>query len=161
MAIGRCSCNRIISLSDLIKLSDAIHESNIDLKINTVVSNLNVDEDLSPLYKALKPRKIKLFQMHLVDGINDCAKSYEIVESQFEAFCNRHKAFQSIMVAEPDGSMENSYLMVNPEGEFQLNNHGTYQSFGSLKSAPLHEILKEAPMDSIKFESRYSKEIRV
>ena len=161
MAIGRCSCNRVIALEDLTRLSDVMHECNIDLKINTVVSKLNVDEDLSPLYKALKPRKIKLFQMHLVDGINDCAKSYEIVESQFEAFCNRHKAFQSIMVAEPDGSMENSYLMVNPEGEFQLNNHGTYQSFGSLKSAPLHEILKEAPMDSIKFESRYSKEIRV
>lgn len=158
--IGRCSCNRIISLSDLIKLSDAIHESNIDLKINTVVSKLNVDEDLSPLYTALNPRKIKLFQMHLVDGINDKAKPLKISESEFEEFCNRHKAFQSIIITERSGSMENSYLMINPEGVFQLNNHGTYQPFGSLKSTSLFEILKEVPMDCKKFESRYIKEVR-
>ena len=158
--IGRCSCNRIVSLSDLIKLSDAIHECNIDLKINTVVSKLNIDEDLSSLYQALNPKKIKLFQMHLVDGINDKAKAFEISEDEFKEFCNRHKAFRSIIIAEPFGSMENSYLMINPEGVFQLNNQGTYQSFGSLKSKPLFEILKEAPMDCEKFESRYIKEVR-
>ena len=159
--IGRSSCNRVITLENLAKLSDAMHECNIDLKINTVVSKLNVDEDLSPLYKTLKPRKIKLFQMHLVDGINDKAKPLKISESEFEAFCNRHKAFQSIIVTEPSGSMENSYLMINPEGVCQLNNHGTYQPFGSLKSTSLFEILKEVPMDCKKFESRYIKEVRI
>ena len=154
---GRCSCNRIISLSDLIKLSDAIHESNIDLKINTVVSKLNVDEDLSPLYTALNPRKIKLFQMHLVDGINDQAKPHEITESEFVSFCERHKAFESVIVAEPCGSMENSYLMINPKGEFQLNNNGVYKTFGDLSTTPFLEILKTVPLDSEKYSSRYTK----
>ena len=158
LTIGRCCRNKGISLSQWSKLAKAIHNRGIDLKINTVVSRLNLDEDLSELYRALNPKKIKLFQMHLIDGINDQAKPYEITEREFESFCKRHKAFESVMVAEPCGSMENSYLMVNPEGEFQLNNNGIYQTFGNLNTTSLSEILKTVPLDSEKFGSRYVKE---
>ena len=159
LTIGRCCRNKVISLSQWSKLAKAIHNCGIDLKINTVVSRLNLDEDLSELYRVLSPKKIKLFQMHLIDGINDQAKPYEITEREFESFCKRHKAFESVMVAEPCGSMENSYLMVNPEGEFQLNNNGIYQTFGNLNTTSLSEILKTVPLDSEKFGSRYVKEV--
>ena len=96
--------------------------------------------------------------MHLIDGINEQAKPFEITEREFESFCKRHKTFESVMVAEPCGSMENSYLMVNPEGEFQLNNNGIYQTFGNLNTTSLSEILKTVPLDSEKFSSRYVKE---
>ena len=158
LTIGRCCQNKVISLSQWSKLAKAIHNCGIDLKINTVVSRLNLDEDLSELYRALSPKKIKLFQMHFIDGINDQAKPYEITEREFLTFCDRHKAFDSVIVAEPCGSMENSYLMVNPEGEFQLNNNGIYQTFGNLNTTSLSEILKTVPLDSEKFSSRYAKE---
>ncbi len=156
--IGRCCHNTVIDLAHWIELSKAIHQCKIDLKINTVVSKLNLDEDMSALYQALNLKKIKLFQMHLIGGINDQAKPYEITEREFQDFWERHKAFESIIVAEPCGSMENSYLMINPEGEFQLNNNGVYQTFGDLKTTSLSEILKTVPMDSEKFSSRYTKE---
>lgn len=158
LTIGRCCRNKVISLSQWSKLAKAIHDCDIDLKINTVVSRLNLDEDLSELYRALSPKKIKLFQMHLIDGINDQAKPYEITEREFLTFCDWHKAFDSVIVAEPCGSMENSYLMVNPEGKFQLNNNGIYQTFGNLNTTSLSEILKTVPLDSEKFSSRYVKE---
>ena len=158
LTIGRCCRNKVISLSQWSKLAKAIHDCGIDLKLNTVVSRLNLDEDLSELYRVLSPKKIKLFQMHLIDDINDQAKPYKITEREFLTFCERHKAFESVMVAEPCGSMENSYLMVNPEGEFQLNNNGIYQTFGNLNTTSLSEILKTVPLDSEKFSSRYVKE---
>ena len=158
LTIGRCCRNKVISLSQWSKLAKAIHNCGIDLKINTVVSRLNLDEDLSELYRVLSPKKIKLFQMHLINGINDQAKPYEITEREFESFCKRHKAFEWVMVAEPCGSMENSYLMVNPEGKFQLNNNGIYQTFGDLNTTSLSEILKTVPLDAKKFGSRYVKE---
>ena len=158
LKIGRCCRNKVISLSQWSKLAKAIHNCGIDLKINTVVSRLNLDEDLSELYHALSPKKIKLFQMHLIDGINDRAKPYSITEREFESFCERHKAFKSVMITEPCGSMENSYLMVNPEGKFQLNNNGSYQTFGDLNTTSLSEILKTVPLDPEKFGSRYVKE---
>ena len=160
LTIGRCYRSNVVSLSRWGELTKAIHDCGIDLKINTVVSRLNLDEDLSELYRVLSPKKIKLFQMHLIDAINDQAKPYEITEREFLTFCNWHKAFDySVIVAEPCGSMENSYLMVNPEGKFQLNNNGVYQTFGDLNTTSLSEILKTVPLDSEKFGSRYVKEV--
>lgn len=158
LTIGRCCRNKVISLSQWSKLTKAIHDCGIDLKINTVASKFNLDEDLSELYRALSPKKIKLFQMHLIDVINDRAKPYEITEFEFLTFCDRHREFDSVIVVEPCGSMENSYLMVNPEGKFQLNNNGSYQTFGDLNTTSLSEILKAVPLDSEKFDSRYVKE---
>ena len=155
--IGRCCHNKATDPSHWVCLAKTIHECKIDLKINTVVSRLNLDEDLSKLYQALDPTKIKLLQMHLIDGVNDQAKPYEITEREFFSFGERHRAFDSV-IAEPCGSMENSYLMINPHGEFQLNNNGTYQTFGDLNTTSFFEILKEAPLDSEKFSSRYAKE---
>ena len=158
IAIGRCCRNKVVDLPHWADLAKVIHECDIHLKINTVVSRLNLCEDLLPLYQALKPEKIKLFQMHLIDGINNRAEPYRITDSEFEGFCEHLKSFASVIVAEPCGSMENSYLMVNPEGKFQLNNNGVYQTFGDLSTTPLLEILKTVPLDSEKFSSRYTKE---
>ena len=158
LTIGRCCRNNVIPISQWRNLAKAIHDCDIDLKINTVVSRLNLDEDLSELYRVLSPNKIKMFQMHLIDEINDQAKPYEITENEFQTFCERHKTFKSIIVAEPSGSMENSYLMINPEGKFQLNNNSKYQTFGDLNTTSLSEILKTVPLDSEKFGSRYVKE---
>ena len=158
ITIGRCYKNKVIDLPNWADLAKVIHECDIHLKINTVVSRLNLCEDLLPLYQALKPEKIKLFQMHLIDGINNRAKPFEITDSEFEGFCKHLKSYASVIVAEPCGSMENSYLMVNPEGKFQLNNNGVYQTFGDLSTTPLLEILKTVPLDSEKFSSRYTNE---
>ena len=54
--------------------------------------------------------------------------------------------------------MENSYLMINPKGEFQLNDNGRYQTFGDLKDSSLGELLESAPLDPVKFNFRYLKE---
>ena len=135
--IGRCCVRSAIDLAHLKALSEAMREHGIDLKINTVVSRLNLGEDLTPLYRALQPKKIKLLQMHLIRGINDKAGPYQITDDEFNCFCSRHAEFRSIIVKEPCGSMENSYLMVNPDGEFQLNDNGIYRTYGNLKAMPL------------------------
>ena len=158
IAIGRCCRNKVVDFPHWAELAKVIHKCGIHLKINTVVSSLNLCEDLSPLYRVIKPEKIKLFQMHLIDGINNQAEPYRITKGEFEGFCERLKPFDSVIVAEPCGSMENSYLMVNPEGKFQLNNNGVYQTFGDLSTTTLLEILKTVPLDSEKFSSRYTKE---
>ena len=158
IAIGRCCKNKVVDLPHWAELAKVIHECGIHLKINTVVSSLNLCEDLSALYRVLKPEKIKLFQMHLIDGINNRAEPYRITKGEFEGFCEHLKSFDSVIVAEPCGSMENSYLMINPEGKFQLNNNGVYQTFGDSNTTPLLEILKTVPLDSEKFSSRYTME---
>ena len=40
--------------------------ASVALKINTVVSKLNLQENLLPLYRACRPQRIKLLKMHLI-----------------------------------------------------------------------------------------------
>ena len=155
--IGRCRAQGAMGFDDYIKTATILRKYSIDLKINTVVSKLNHLENLCPLYRELKPKKIKLLQMHLVEGVNDRAKQYRVSEKEFQDFCSRHKEFESIIVEEPCGSMENSYLMINPSGEMQINDNGKYKTFGLLSEHSLYELLLNAPMDSEKFNSRYGR----
>ena len=157
--IGRCCQGSMQTIDDWIALATAIHECGIALKINTVVSKLNMKENLLPFYDAITPQKIKLLQMHLISGINDRAKSYEITKQEFDDFCRRHNSAPSIIVAEPCGSMVNSYLMINPDGNVQLNNNGIYECYGNCCDTPLYEILKSVPIDADKFNSRYVREV--
>lgn len=155
--IGRCCHGVVKTLEDWIPLATAIHECGMTVKINTVVSKWNIQEDLLPLYGALKPDKIKLFQMHLIHGINDAAKPYEIPDREFEEFCARHRADSgATMIIEPRGSMEDSYLMINPAGHVQLNHNGRYECFGSCLDTPLCEIMPSVPMNAERFQARYA-----
>ena len=158
--IGRCCSKEVITNEQLIKISQVIHECGIKLKINTVVSGFNINEDLSTLYRAMAPDRVKFFEMHLIDSINDRAKDYRITKDEFKAFCKRQDAGADETVEEPNQSMENSYLMINPGGEFQLNDNGKYKTYGNLKFTPLCEIMKNAPLDKSRYDLRYETEVQ-
>ncbi len=155
--IGRCYGCKTACESHWRALSRAIHTCGMELKVNTVVSRCNRNESLLALYRALQPTRIKLLQMHLVDGINDRAKPLAVTEEEFQAFCDRHGEFRSITVAEPCGCMENAYLMVNPAGALQLNDSGAYQTYGSLQATPMSELLASVPIHAERFRSRYDR----
>lgn len=157
VAIGRCCKDKTISTKQLIRLTQAIHRNGIKLKINTVVSKLNMNEDMTELYKRLKPDRLKLLQMEIVDGVNDCAKNLTISNKAFDKFCERHKSCYSDIVPEYSDDMENSYLMINPQGEFQVNNKGEYKIYGSCLEKELTEMLDDAEISEEKFSARYGK----
>ena len=157
VAIGRCCNNKTISTKQSIRLTQAIHRNGIKLKINTVVSKLTVNEDMTELYKRLKPDRLKLLQMELVEGVNDHAKNLAISEKAFDEFCKRHKNCCRDTVCEYSDDMENSYLMINPQGEFQVNNKGEYKIYGSCLEKELTEMLYDAEISEEKFNARYGK----
>lgn len=158
VAIGRCCKNKTISTKQLIRLTQAIHRNGIKLKINTVVSKLNVNEDMTELYKRLKPDRLKLLQMEIVEGVNACAKNLTISKKAFDKFCKRHKNCCRDTVCEYSDDMENSYLMINPQGEFQVNNKGEYRIYGSCLEKELTKMLDDAEISEEKFNARYGEE---
>lgn len=155
--IGRCEGTAPpLSLSHWETLAACIHEHGIALKINTVVSRINLGQNLTPLYDILKPQKVKLLQMHIVKGINQDAQRHQITKQEFEDFCLRHKSDKYQIVTEELGDMQNSYVMINPQGHVILNDHGVYRSFGHCCETVLSEILKDYPLDIEKFQQRYT-----
>lgn len=86
------------------------------LKINTVVNEVNWQEDLIPLISDLAPTRWKVLRM-LPVVTNELALSDE----QFQAFVDRHRALDSIMCVEGNDDMVQSYIMVDPHGRFFQN----------------------------------------
>ena len=154
--IGRCCNEKVKDLAYWEELAKVIHECGITLKVNTVVSAANLSEDFTRLYNVLRPDKVKMFQVHMVKGINDSAESYAITRADYTAFVARHKVAGLTIVEESEKSMENSYLMVNPEGHFQLNDDGSYNTYGDCKTESLTDILPKVPMDNERFGARYA-----
>lgn len=154
--IGRCcQGGKVLTLRNTVSLAQAIHRNGIKLKINTVVSKLNVNEDMRTFYKRLKPNRLKLLQMEIVEGVNDAASQYAISKKQFDKFCDKHRRCCRDTVCEYSDSIENSYLIINPQGGFQVNNFGKCLICGDCLQEELDDIVKRAPINREKFDVRY------
>jgi len=154
--IGRSSQNIVLDLNHWQNVSTAIHESNIKLKINTVVSKFNLNEDLTPLYLSTNPNRIKLFQVHIVKGVNEHINNASISKDEFLNYCEKYDKFSHILVKEPLESMENSYLMINPKGEVVINDRGSYHRYDNCLKKRLGEIIPTLPLNADKYNSRYT-----
>ena len=157
-AIGRCCNNKTLTVKQLVRITQAIHRNKIKLKINIVVSKLNAKENMTVLLKRLKPERVKILQMTVVDGINNSADKYAIREKEFDEFYKRHKHCCCDVVRENAKDMENSYLMINPQGEVQINDNGKYVAYWSCFEEELDVILDRVRIDVAKFNARYGKE---
>ena len=155
--IGRCCNKKALTVKQMVRITQAIHRNKMELKINTVVSKYNVNDDMTEIYKRLKPDRLKLLQVEIVEGVNDGANKCAISKKAFEEFYKRHKHCCRETVAEYSDDMENSYLMINPQGEFQLNNCGKYEIYGNCLEEELDDILIKVPINLDKFNSRYGK----
>lgn len=154
-AICRCCKGRTITQKQAVRITQAIHRAGIKLKINTVVSKLNANEDMTVFYKRLKPDRLKFLQVEIVEGINDGAAKLRINKKEFERFCKRHEKCCRNTVCEKSEDLQNSYLMINPQGEVQLNDSGKYQTYGNCLEEELSDILIDLPISADKFNSRY------
>ena len=160
-AIGRCCKDDcVLKKETLVALAKSIKENGIKLKINTVVSRLNINEDMRELYKDLQADRLKFFQMQIVNGVNDQARKNQIGREEFRAFCQKHQRYGKEVVFEGFGTMENSYLMIDPKGRFLLNDGGIYKSYGDCLKEELLVIMKSVPFNNEKFGKRYNSEYR-
>ena len=155
LKIGRENGGRTLSLDDVRLLAEEVHRCGIALKLNTVVSKLNLTEDLTELYRATQPQRIKIFKMHLVKDVNDSSTPLSVTDSEFHSFCQRHKEFDP--VCEKEGDMENSYVMIDPKGSLILNDNGIYTEYGSLFYHSLSELMILLPLEQRKYDDRYQR----
>jgi radical S-adenosyl methionine domain-containing protein 2 len=105
--------------------------AHISLKINSVVTAQNFDEDMNTFIQELAPQRWKVFQALQVDGQNDLDASFiRCPDEAFKVFQRRHAHLsrQGIRtVFEGNDAMTASYAMVDPYGRFYDNVEGTYR----------------------------------
>ncbi len=127
-------------------VADRVHRWNaqrprarrLRLKLNVTVTNRNAHEDPRLLIHAVRPEKVKLFQMLLVEGENDDASDLACTSEAFAAYVERARAARTDgieVVAEDNEAMDGSYAMVDPLGRFYQRVEGRY-----LRSRSISEV---------------------
>ncbi len=102
------------------------------LKLNTVVTSINADDDMSELVKFLNPHRWKIFRVLRIEDENDGrVEPLLISQEQFNEYMSRHRRLLhelegSQIVAEDNEDMLGTYAMIDPQGRAYTNLHGFY-----------------------------------
>ncbi len=134
-----------------VRHAERCHDLGIRVKLNTVVTALNVHHDLADLVRAIRPARWKVFQVLPIEGQNDGSVEPLLISAgEFDAFLDRHAHLAAEgFAAVPEGNeaMRGSYAMVDPEGRFFGNATGRH-----VTSRPILEVGVEAAFSEVGFE---------
>ena len=146
--------NTAITESFFIELIDELKQLNIRVKINTVVSKYNWNEDMNAFITSVKPDRWKILQALKVEGQNDeFQEDFEITNTQFKRYLRRNEsALLSLNNAiEEVELIKGSYLMISPEGTLFDNTGESYKYSDSIVEIGLNKALKQIDFDKAKF----------
>ncbi len=154
--IGRVARNGVgISLQDVKKLFDDLRQtqSNLVLKLNTVVNKFNWTDNFSEVISLLQPDKWKIFKALPFDG-----HELTVNDFQFDSFRLRHRNFITNFFAEDNSAMTESYLMLDPLGRFYQNTEelSDYRYSSEILKVGVSKALEEIRFDPVKFAARYA-----
>lgn len=132
---------------DYFEICDYVKNNSCRLKVNTVVSKFNIDENFEQAINAIAPERWKVLQVLTIKGKNDeNANGYRISDEEFTDFIRKHASVRAIC-PEYSHDMLNSYLMIDHCGSFIDNNDGIYR-----KSKPITEVGVESALSEINFD---------
>ena len=153
--IGRGNGNQVEKLK---MISQWCLEFNIKFKINSVINNLNWNEDMNYMIQELSPFRWKCFQVLILETENDGnstlrnAHSFEISKEKFDTFIENHKS-QKCLVPESADIMKNSYIILD-ENLCLLNSQLGKKPSRSLLEISVDDALSQAQWDEDAFHSR-------
>ncbi len=156
--IGRTTRDGPMSEIDYLRVIDMLKKRNIRLKINTVVTRSNCDEELAGFITKARPERWKLLQVLPVIGQNDgLVDNLVITYEEFSKYVARNRHIESLGIAvvpESNDLMTGSYVMVDPAGRFFDNVSGTHVYSRPINEVGVEAALREVSIDPDKFRSR-------
>lgn len=154
-SIGRADRkSQVLPLTDLASTIKAGRQTNpaMRLKINTVVNALNFADDLGDTVRVFSPDKWKILRVLPVIG-----DELAVTDQEFSVFLDRHQSLQSIISAEDNSDMVESYIMIDPQGRFfqsALDGHG-YRYSAPINTTGADTAFRQIRWQAAKFLSRY------
>lgn len=145
--IGRTTAAGPLTERDYLAVVNLVKERGIRLKVNTVVSSANWDEDFTDFIAKARPERWKILQALPVVGQNDDdIERFAVSPAQFEAYLTRNGSASengTAVVPEDNGLMRGSYVMVDPAGRFFDNTQGEHRYSRPIISVGVAEALRD------------------
>ena len=147
-----------MSEADYLSIIDMFKQRSIRLKVNTVVTRSNYEEDLAGFIANARPERWKLLQVLPDRGQNDgVIDNLVITHAEFASYVARNRYVESkgiMVVPESNDLMTGSYVMVDPAGRFFDNVAGTHAYSRPINLFGVDAALKEVSIDADKFRLR-------
>lgn len=125
----------------------------IRLKLNTVVTSLNWQEDLHELVTWVRPERWKVFQATRIEDQNGTTiGNYAVSGEQFAEFCARHADLDP--VCESSDAIRGSYLMIDPRGRFFGNAQGHHVYSDPIAKVGIEEAVRQVGWSPLAFLAR-------
>ncbi|QEE14493.1 viperin family antiviral radical SAM protein [Promethearchaeum syntrophicum] len=133
---------RYSHLETIEKANKLIKSFNIPLKINTVLTSINWNDDFYSLITLLKPVRWKILIVHQIPSINNqfFKQSQVPSETQIDFFLQYHKGLNPIF--ENENILNQSYCIISPDGRFIQNYKNELKYSAPILSNGLKEGLK-------------------
>ena len=139
--LGRCQGCKTFDYEQLVKVCRSIKENGIKLKINIVVSKVNLNEDIKPLLNEVKPDRFKILQMYPTTSF---ALENVVSEEEFNAYIKKYEGYN--VVNEKHENLQKAYLIIDSMGYVGTENQHKDKRFNALKE-PMEKILKQIDFD--------------
>ena len=156
--IGRATADGALSEARYLHIVDMLKQRGIRLKINTVVTQANWNEDFTEFITRTHPERWKLLQVLPVDGQNDGrVGELTVTPEQFSRYVARNRRVKELgicVVAESNDLMTGSYVMVDPAGRFFDNSSGSHAYSRPILEVGLAAALQDVTADPRKFRLR-------
>ncbi len=129
-------------LFECLEIIENAKELGYSIKLNTVVTRENMDDNMINIVLKIKPTRWKIFQVLMIEGENDSrVEPLLISEKEFVQYVNRHReglahVSEIQIVSECNNSMLGTYAMIDAQGRFYTNAEGRYL----YSEAGIHEI---------------------
>ena len=149
LLLGRCQKNITFNYQKLVLICKTIKAAGIKLKINTVVSKLNIHEDITKLLDEVEPDRIKILQMKPTTTI---ANNFAICESDFEKYTKKYSKYNAVI--EKISSLENAYVIIDSKGYLTTENRHIDKRFNLLEKSLL-DVIDKIDFDAEKEAMRY------
>ena len=147
------------NVKKLFEIKQLCDEYKIKFKLNTVVCNLNKDENMVEEIKRLNPDRWKCFQVLIVNGENNDetklrdARKFLITEEEFNKFIERHKEIKAL-VPENNNTMKSSYLILDERMRFLDKGDGEEFFSESILDIGVEKALENIKYDEEEFQKR-------
>lgn len=149
---------RALAADHYLAIAAELHHRNVRLKVNTVVTAENANEDMGDLLLALRPERWKVLQVLPIGGQNDGKVEALLIDDlTFRRYCARHQRVADAgiaLVPEDNEDMTGSYAMVDPAGRFFDNTAGHYRYSRSILDVGVADAWQDIRFDTQRFEER-------
>ncbi len=122
------------------------------IKINTVVTKLNYMEDMHDIIRKINPDRWKVFQLKIVNNVNNNVEWLIPSEQEFMEFVERHIDLNP--VHESNTMMTNSYIMIDAAGYLYDEDETGYRRIGSILEHEIKELIKRSLFNQEKYIKR-------